>query len=575
MLSRDVLKNIPRKYGVYIFKDSEQIPIYVGKAKKLKNRLSSYFNPSNQKKYEKVKHIVEKAEILDYIVTSSEDEALILESNLIFTYKPKYNILLKDSKVYPYIYITEEKYPTIKYVRTKTEKKGKYFGPYPNVRFVKDVIEILQRVYSVRSCERSMQKKSKPCFLYHLGMCHGPCYIDVDEDVYGKSVENVYEFLKGDVDKVKTYIYDSMLKYSKVLNFEKAAQMRDTYQKLDRLFLQLGVEINSSKNVDIIMYEEPVFVLLKIREGYLISKLTFTLDENIEEFLHQFYIIRNNEIPSEIFTMYEEEISEVLIKYLKSKGMKKFSNLNKNSPIFGIAFKNLEEELERFTSIGNVLKQAKEILPLKKIPTVIEGIDISHLQGMYTVASLICFENGKPNKEKYRRYRLDEFKEPNDFESIRTVIRRRYTKHPLPDLLFIDGGKGQVNSAVEALNEIGFSLNDVDVVGIAKEDERIVFPGEFEDLHLRLDHPVLRMLIYMRDETHRFAIGFNRKLRSKRFEKTKLDEIPGIGPKRKKILMQHFGSLNEIKKASVEEISKVIGSKKTAVKIKEMIGDEK
>ncbi|PWJ87411.1 excinuclease ABC subunit C [Oceanotoga teriensis] len=574
MVNRDLIKNIPAKPGIYIFKDKDFKPIYVGKAKRLKNRLGSYFNPSNQLKNEKTLKIINDSEYIDYILTESEDEAFVLEANLIYTYKPKYNILLKDTRVYPYILITDEKYPTIKYVRIKNEQKGTYFGPYPNVRFVKEVIEVLQRVYKVRSCERNMDRKSKPCFLYHLGMCYGPCYKEIDESSYKNAVNDVLNFLKGNVEKVKEYLEKYMEEYSKILNFEKAAQMRDTLLKLDRLFIKLGVEFKHNKNIDVIVYEEPIYVLLKIREGYLISKVSFTLDSDINEFIHQFYIIRKNEIPPQIFTLYDENIDEQIKNYLKNNGLKMFNKLSRRSSIYSLAFKNLEEELKRYTDLGNTLKQAKEILSLKKIPKKIEGIDISHLQGMYTVASLVNFENGKPEKSGYRRYRLDEFKEPNDFESIKTVIKRRYKKHELPDLLFIDGGKGQVNSALKALNELGYDLKDVDLVGIAKEDERVVFPGEMDDLHLPLDNPVLRLLIYIRDETHRFAIGFNRKLRSKRFEKTKLDEVSGIGPVRKKKLITHFGGLNEILEASVEEIAEVINSEKVAKKIKQELGDK-
>ena len=573
MLDRKVLKDIPNEPGVYIFKDKNSKPIYIGKAKKLKNRISSYFNKSNQEKNEKVKRIVEEAEFLDYIVVRTENESLILEANLIFTHKPKYNILLKDTRVYPYIAITKEDYPQIKLVRTKKGEKAEFYGPYSNVRMVREIIEIIQWVYKVRTCERKLGRKSKPCFLFHLGKCFAPCYVDVDKKEYRKSVGKVKRFLKGNIKSVRKYIEGSMHQYAKILNFEKAAQLRDVLFKLDKLFIPIGVEMIHDKNIDIIAKGEeyPVVVVLIVRQGYVISKLTFTIEEGINEFIHQYYIIRKNIIPEEIWIKdFNNDIDKEIMQFLIKNGLKSIKDLKTESEeLYTITNRNLKEEVKKQTDLGNTLKQAKEILSLKKIPYRIEGIDISHLQGMYTVASLITFENGKPKKEDYRRYRLDEFKEPNDFESIRTVIRRRYTKHPLPDLLFIDGGKGQVNSAVEALKEIGYTLNDVDVIGIAKEDERIVFPGEFKDLHLPLDHPVLRMLLFMRDETHRFAITFNRKLRTKRFEKSRLDDIPGIGPKRKKLLINHFGSLEEISKASWEEINKVIKNEKAAKKIKE------
>jgi excinuclease ABC subunit C len=574
MIDRSILKNIPKKPGVYIFKNNKGDPIYIGKAKNLKNRVSSYFNKKSYIGMEKTYEMLEKATNLDYIITSNENQAFILEANLIYTHKPKYNIMLKDTRVYPYILVTDEQFPKIKYVRTKKEEKGKFYGPYSDVKFVKDVIEVLQSVYKIRSCDRDLSRKSKPCFLYHLGRCYGPCYKDVDETVYQESVEKVKKVLSGDIEEVKNYLQKAMKDYAKIKNYEKAAQMRDTLFKLENLFEEVAVEYKNGKNLDIIMYEPPVYLVLIVRKGYLISKLSFTMEGTLEEFLYQYYIVRKNEPPSLISTLYKEEISSEILDFLKEKGLKRIEKIGKSSKIYEMAYTNLQEEIKRQKDLSYALKQAKEILSLKKEPKIIEGIDISHLQGLYTVASLVRFENGKPKKEGYRKYRLDNIKAPDDFESIRTVIKRRYQKHELPDLLFIDGGKGQVNSAVESLKEIGYSLKDVDVVGIAKEDERIVLPGDIPDLHLPLDHPVLRLLIYVRDETHRFAIGFNRSLRSKRFEKTKLDDIYGIGPKRKKELIKHFGGIQKVLEASTEEISKVVKSEKIAKRIKESLGEK-
>ncbi len=574
LIDKSVLQDIPKKPGVYIFKDIEGTPIYIGKAKNLKSRVSSYFNRSNYIGNEKIPMMLEEAVNLDYIVTSNENQAFILEANLIYVHKPKYNIMLKDTRVYPYILVTEEKFPKIKYVRVKKEEKGKYFGPYSDVKFVKDVIEVLQSVYKVRSCNRNLERKSKPCFLYHLGKCYGPCYTDVDEKVYNESVEKVLDFLSGNISEVENYLKKMMVEYAELKNFEKAAQMRDTLYKLESLFEEIAVEYKNGANIDIIMYEPPVYIVLIVRKGYLISKLSFTLDGKLEDFLYQYYIIRNNEPPTVILTMYEENVNQDVINYLSERGLKRIEKIGTNSKLYEIALKNLNEEVKRQSDLSSSLKLAKEILSLKKIPCVIEGIDVSHLQGLYTVASVVCFEDGKPKKDNYRKYRLDNIKAPDDYESIKTVIKRRYSNHPLPDLLFIDGGKGQVNSAVEALEDIGYSLKDVDVVGIAKEDERIVFPGEIPDLHLPLDHPVLRLLIYVRDETHRFAIGFNRSLRTKRYEKTRLDQIPGVGPKRKKALIKHFGGINKIREASTEEIAEVVKSQKIAQRIKEYLGEE-
>ena len=515
--------------------------------------------------------MLEEAVNLDYIVTSNENQAFILEANLIYIHKPKYNIMLKDTRVYPYILVTEERYPRIKYVRVKKEEKGRYFGPYSDVKFVKDVIEVLQSVYKVRSCNRNLERKSKPCFLYHLGKCYGPCYTDVDEDIYNKSVKKVIDFLSGNISEVENYLNKMMIEYAELKNFEKAAQMRDTLYKLESLFEEVAVEYKNGVNIDIIMYEPPVYVVLIVRKGYLISKLSFTL-EGVKWLLHQYYIVRNNELPTTILTMYEEKVDEDILNFLSEKGLKRIEKIGKNSKLYDIAYKNLNEEIKRQKDLSSSLKLTKEILSLKKIPNVIEGIDISHLQGLYTVASVVCFENGKPKKENYRKYRLDNIKIPDDYESIKAVIKRRYSNYSLPDLLFIDGGKGQVNSAVEALEEIGFSLKDVDVVGIAKEDERIVFPGEIPDLHLPLDHPVLRLLIYVRDETHRFAIDLIEGLEQKIW-KNKI-RPNSWGWTKRKTINSHFGGINKIREAPIEEIAKVVKSQIIAERIKEYLGEE-
>ncbi len=286
LIDRIVLKDIPKKPGVYVFKNIDGEPIYIGKAKNLKNRVSSYFNKNNYIGYEKVPIMLEEAVNLDYIVTSNENQAFILEANLIYIHKPKYNIMLKDTRVYPYILVTEERYPRIKYVRVKKEEKGRYFGPYSDVKFVKDVIEVLQSVYKVRSCNRNLERKSKPCFLYHLGKCYGPCYTDVDEDIYNKSVKKVIDFLSGNISEVENYLNKMMIEYAELKNFEKAAQMRDTLYKLESLFEEVAVEYKNGVNIDIIMYEPPVYVVLIVRKGYLISKLSFTLEGKLNDFLH-------------------------------------------------------------------------------------------------------------------------------------------------------------------------------------------------------------------------------------------------------------------------------------------------
>ncbi|QTA37650.1 excinuclease ABC subunit UvrC [Thermosipho ferrireducens] len=547
MLDRSVLNKIPEKPGVYMFKKNSEI-IYIGKAKNLKKRISSHL----AKREEKSALIVSESNEIETILVLNEREALLLEAVLIYKHKPKYNVMLKGAEYYPYIRISNDLFPYVEVVRNKRQS-GTHFGPYTNVSFAKLLVEILQKIFRFRTCKKDLMKVKRSCMEYHLGLCSAPCVKVIDEKGYTAIIENLKRTLSGDFKFVREFVTKKMEHHARMLDFENAAKYRDMMNSFDEVIKSQGIILSDNRNVDYIAYEDNKFVVIKMRGGILLSKLIYEADVDIEEFLYQFYYGKGSDLPERIvikdrgklsfeipITLPEDESDEILLK---------------------IAFENLMIELEKAVISREILKQMKEILGLKKLPVIIEGTDISHLFGKHTVASLVVFENGKPLKEKYRRYKLGNILD--DYESLRVFVKRRYSKHEIPDLVFVDGGKGQVNVVKNTLKELG---KDVPVVGLAKENETIVTENGM--ISLPDDHPVLRAFIKIRDETHRLANTYNQKLRESSLRSTILDSIEGIGPKRKKKLLKHFGTIDDIRQASMEELEKVIG-KKLARRIKE------
>jgi excinuclease ABC subunit C len=393
-------------------------------------------------------------------------------------------------------------------------------------------------------------------------MCSAPCAGKIIAEEYNKQVRKFKEFLNGEIKQLIEELEKEMKRLSELLEFEKAANIRDLILGIRNIFEPQFVVFNEDLDVDGIFFKKGVGEVLRIRNGNLLGKLSFEFNGEPEDFLRQLYFGLKLSIPEIILTNFktESEISKTFGTNYVGKPRNDFE-----IKILELSRLNWEEEYRKIEDTENALNRLKEILELPHLPRRIEGIDISHTQGLFTVASLVVFVDGKPMKNEYRRYRFDSINSPDDFLSIKKVVIRRYQKYDLPDLLFIDGGKGQVNSAVEALKSIGKSCP---VVGIAKEDERIVFPGAKTDLKLPLDDIALRLLIKVRDESHRFANSFHSKLRDKRIVESKLDNIPGIGPKRKKALLKRFGSVEKVRNASINEIKEVVKSEKLAVLIK-------
>ena len=549
---------LPEEPGVYIFKNEKDDVVYVGKAKKLKRRVLSYFRESTWAKNEKARCIAEEAEDLDFIMVTSEREALLLEANLIFNKKPKFNVLLRDSRTYPYIYISADQYPYLAITRTK-ELEGSYFGPYTSAGLVRKLLEFLQKVFKIRTCTYELSRVKKPCFLYHLKMCSAPCVEKVSPEEYREQLSALIEFLEGDTLKVREALLKRMAVLSEALQFERAAEIRDILSTMDDLYAFQGVEAPLDLKADVLAVSAGLAALLQVRGGMLLGKLIFDFPEGTPiDFITQFYYAKGNRMPKAL-----------IVTGLKKKDIKQFKRDfpyigeprdEQEERLLSIAFKNIDEEMKIRLNATHSLKQAQQILGLKRFPSRIEGIDISHTQGLYTVASVVVFDNGKPNKSEYRRYRISELEEPNDFEAMATVVKRRYTKHPLPDLLLIDGGEPQLRAVEKAFAEIG--IQEYEIVGLAKEFNELVFLDNRDRVKLKEEHPVLRMIISIDDEAHRFAINYHRVLRERRFQSSKIDDIPGIGPKRKKALMRAFGSVKGIAEASEADLYSVLRNSK-------------
>ncbi|PLV59019.1 excinuclease ABC subunit UvrC [Thermotoga sp. KOL6] len=545
----------PSEPGVYLFK-KENVPIYIGKAKNLSARLKSYLTPST----EKVRNIVEESDDLEMIVVASEKEAFLLEANLIRKHKPKYNVRLKDTEFYPYIRISNDRIPYVEIVKRKL-KDGLYFGPYTNTRFVKELLEVLQKIFGFRTCRSDLKRIKRPCFLYHLGQCVGPCIGNLGE--HDKAIHKLKEFLSGRIREVLDYLQRKMETHAKMLDFENATKYRDLLFNLSNVLESQGVTFSENINCDVVVHDHDLFVVLRIREGYLMGKVSFEMEGGgIEDFIREYYVFGRGDIPESLIV--EENLNGMDYTSLGFHYVGKPRSQIEEELLIK-AKKNLENDLSLRGLKREALKELMKLINMEDFPYRIEGIDISHLQGKYTVASLVVFEDGFPKKNDYRRYRLN-LDHPNDYEAIRKVVKRRYSKYPLPNLIFVDGGKGQVKAVLDALKDL---KKDCPVVGLAKKEEIVVVKEK--ELALPLDHPALRLLVQIRDETHRFAVGYHRKRREKDSLKSILDEIPGLGPVRKKKLLEHFGSVENVRNASVEEIARVIGSNVIAKRILEKL----
>ncbi|MEG8947571.1 excinuclease ABC subunit UvrC [Rosettibacter firmus] len=594
-LLEDKLKNIPALPGIYQFKNEKGKVIYVGKAKNLRNRVRSYFQKNIDSP--KTAALVSKIHDIELIITDNEIEALVLENNLIKELKPRYNVNLKDDKSYPYIKVTNEPYPQIYPTRNIVKDGSKYFGPYTDVKNMKQSLRLINKVFKIRSCkyeitEEAIQKKKfKVCLDYHIKKCDGPCEGLISQYQYNQMVNQVVKVLRGKTDDLIEELKQQMNEAAEKLEFEKAAELRDRIEQLQIYSSKQKVVSNDLEDKDIISaaYEgkDVAATILNIRSGKLVGKRQFALISEENEEINQIYsaIIRFYydeyvEIPREIIVEVEPSDSDTLLEWLNSRALKKckFIIPQKQSEAKALlmmckqnAQLYLEEiQLQRMKKEGNVpyaLSALQRDLHLKKLPRKIECFDISNLQGSDSVASMVVFVDGKPKKSLYRKFIIKTVEGPNDFASMQEVFYRRYSKlleenEPMPDLIMVDGGKGQLSSAIEVLKNLG--IKDYEIIGLAKRLEEIYLPDEEDPLLISKTSSSLKLLQQIRDEAHRFAITFHRERRNKRTFTSELLEIKGIGEKVAQKLLSKF-SIDEIKNMEENRLAEVIGKAKAKI----------
>jgi excinuclease ABC subunit C len=595
----DRLKQIPQSPGVYLFKDKTKKVIYVGKARVLRNRVRSYFQKGRVDD-PKTRRLRTKIRDVETIIADSEIEALILEANLIKEYKPRYNVNLKDDKSFPYIRVTNEQFPRIFPTRNIIKDGSKYFGPYTDVGSMRSLLKTIKRIFPIRSCNLNLTKenietaKFKVCLNYHIKKCNGPCEGFIHGEEYGEIVKNVIDFINGRDRIVLDELTQKMQKHAESLQFEKAARIRDQVQAIkDFQYRQKVItpdEIDRDLFVAHAEDNDACGVVFKVRQGRVVGRQHFyfdgvegeSLDRILSHLLVRFYM-HADFIPNEIYLPIPLEDGANIEQWLSERsGIKiklMFPQRGEKAKLLKMAYHNakllLEElKLQKMKDkdyIAHSVKALQRDLRLNKPPMRIEAFDISNIQGTDATASLVTFVNGQPHKNDYRRFKIRSKATPDDFAMMAEAIERRYTrqlkeKQALPDLIMVDGGKGQLSAALESLSKL--KLDDQPIIALAKRLDEVFVPGVSGAQNIPKTSSGLRLLQKIRDEAHRFAIDYHRKLRGKRAVSSELDKISGIGDKRKKQLMQHFGSVKNLKTASLDDIKQVKGiTEKVAIKL--------
>ena len=582
---QEELKKLPHSPGVYLHHDARDEIIYIGKAKNLKNRVSQYFQ-SSRSRSPKIEKMVSQIAYFEYIVTDSEVEALILENNLIKENRPRYNTMLKDDKTYPYIKLTiSEAFPRLVLTRKIKKDKDKYYGPYPEVSSVQEVIDLLNNVYHLKTCNRNLPKdigKERPCLKHHIGKCDAPCAGKVSEEEYGLRIEAAKKFLEGNSKEILSYIKQNMKEASDAMEYEEAGRWKELMDAANTVSAHQKVEYSPGEDRDVLGLAvegfEAIMQVFFIRGGKLLDREHFYLtpapgdSENdiVTSFIKQYYA-GTPFLPGEILLPCEVEDRESIEELLHQKAGHKVSLLipqkGKKEKMVELAEKNaalvLEQDREKVKREEMRTKGAvTEISKMLGINYAkrIESYDISNISGYLSVGSMVVFEDGKAKKNDYRKFRIKTVIGPDDYSSMAEVLSRRFEhdEWSRPDMLLIDGGRGQVNAVVEALGE---RLGDIPVCGMVKDDHHRTRGLFYQNREYEMDRSKepFKLITRIQDETHRFAIEYHRQLRSKGQIKSILDDIPGIGPKRRLALIRHFKSIDAIKEASVEEIADAPG----------------
>lgn len=590
----DVL-SFPDSPGVYRFYDTDGLLIYVGKAKSLKKRVSSYFNKSANHSRKTVRMVRDIATI-QFTLVNSEFDALLLENNLIKENQPKFNILLKDDKTFPYIIITNERFPRIYSTRRVIPSQGQYFGPYVSVRSMNTVLELLRKLYTIRTCKYALTKpnvsagKFKICLEHHIGNCLGPCEGLQGESSYQKDIESAIHILKGNLAQVRGHFKEKMQSASASLAFEEAQAYKDKLELLDKFqskSLVVHPKINDVDVFSIVSDEKIAFInYLKINEGTIVNAQTVEVRKKLEEPDEEILTLMVIELRERFRSTSQEIISNLSLVIDMEGPTLTVPKIGDKKKLIDLSIKNAlyykKERLNKPEDTPNrydrIMATLQADLQLKSLPRHIECFDNSNLQGTNPVASMVCFKEGKASKKDYRHYNIKTVEGPDDFASMNEIVSRRYGRllreeQPLPDLVIVDGGKGQLSAAVEALRALDI-YGKLPIVGIAKRLEEIYFPEDPIPLHIDRKSESLKLIQRMRDEAHRFAITFHRQKRSKGALTTSLEGIQGIGSKTIDKLLAHYKSVKKISESTFEELIEVVGKEK-AQKVLDFFNKEK
>lgn len=581
---KDTIHNLPKKAGVYQFFDATNKILYVGKAKDLKKRVSSYFSKKHE--HAKTRLLVSKIKHLKYFVVPTEMDALLLENNLIKKYQPKYNVMLKDDKSYPFICIKNESFPRVFSTRKVVKDGSVYFGPYTSVKLVRTLLDFVHQLYPLRNCNFNLKKenidnrKFKLCLEYHIGNCLAPCEGFQSEESYEIGINHIKQILKGDIKSVSSILKDRMHYHSKNLEFEKAQSVKEKLNLLNNYQAKSTIVSTKINNVDvftIVSDEKSAFVnYLKISNGAIIQTHTIELKKQLQETDEELLIYAITDIRQRFSSNSKEIYSSIRIDNL-------WENTKIIIPKIGDKFKLIElsrrnakymkfdklkkkEQLREKSSDKRIINQLQVDLKLIERPRHIECFDNSNFQGVDAVAACVVFKNAKPSKKDYRHFNIKTVVGPDDFKSMEEVVYRRYKRlleeqKELPQLIIIDGGKGQLSSAAKSLNKLGL-LGKIDIIGIAKKLEQIFFLDDPIPVYLDKRSESLKLIQQIRNEAHRFAITHHRNKRSRNIFKNSLDKIDGIGEKTTQKLLSHFGSIEKIKQASADEIIHLVGESK-------------
>lgn len=561
-------ENLPKKPGVYIMRDANDEIIYIGKAKNLINRVRSYFREKLDRP--KTQILMSHFDSLEYIVTNSEKEALILEATLIKKHRPRYNVQLKDDKRYPYVKITNEKYPRLIITRNIT-KNGIYYGPFTDVTSVKKTVKFLKSLFKIRTC-RNMDG---PCLNSQIDLCYAPCSGEISKEEYDEIINKIDLFFQGKYSVIVKNLKKEMAEAAENEQFEKAAVLRDQITSIEEIMEKQFVDlVDDDLDQDVIAIapndNEVVVIIMPIRNGKIVGRDDFLMSgsqyesnsEILFAFIQQYYGF-NRHIPKQILLNEPIDDTELLEEWLSDlRGNKVYIKVPMKGVklrLVNMAQKNAEIIKHQKKAMENSLIELKKYLKLDKLPRIIEGYDISNISGKFAVGSKVSFKDAKPNKKKYKRFKI-ETPGPNDFAMMKELLTRRLKMIDTdeePDLIVIDGGKGQLGMACEVLDEL--NLAHIPIIGLAKEFEEIYIPNSKRPIIIPKNNKALHLLQQVRDESHRFAITYHRKLRSDNISESSLDDIPGIGKKRKINILKEFRTMDKVKNASVEELAKIKG----------------